>query len=103
MFHSTPPIQQNIAGTRQAHLTATRRFVLSCFVLFFLPQSLLLAKSTKCYFWGHNIQYNFANQIFPEFTYGLVILIPFVRENVAESSESSDMTVAVQLQLRCLT
>lgn len=68
MLHSTPPIQQNIVGTRQAHWTATRKFVLFCFVLFFLPQSLLLAKGTKCYFWGHNIQYNFANQIFPEFT-----------------------------------
>lgn len=75
-----------------------------CFILLWLSRSSLLVKGTECYFWRYNIQYYFASQVFLKVIsdgHGLVILIPFVTGNV-ESSESSDVTVAVKLQLRCL-
>lgn len=75
-----------------------------CFILLWLSWSSLLAKGTECYFWRYNIQYNFASQVFLKVIsdgHGLVILVPFVTGNV-ESSESSDVTVAVKLELRCL-
>lgn len=74
-----------------------------CFILLWLSRSSLLAKGIECYVWRYNIQYNFGNQVFLKVIsddHGLVIFVPFVTGNV-ESSESTDVTVAVKLQLRC--